>query len=71
MINLSIIKVRAAGVVNGFSTVKHSDCVLLLNVIEELEQERNVSRRLQNALDKANIELSLLKEKQNNDLDNF
>lgn len=64
MINVLVIKTRATEVVNGFSLVKQSDCKHLLNVIAELEQERNVSRRLQNALDKANTELRLLKEQQ-------
>lgn len=50
MVNITLVKIRATEVVNGFSTVKHTDCVHMLNIIEELEREQAANRRLKNAL---------------------
>lgn len=61
--DLLVIKTRASDVVNGFSLAKTQDCVHLLNVLIELEREKHVTRRLTNALDKANEEIVLLKRK--------
>lgn len=65
MINIVLIKARATEVVNGFSTVKYSDCMHLLNVIEELERERAATRRLKHALALALAQEDLNKQQNN------